>query len=487
MKKLVSAVLSASLLFGMVAPIATANTSSGIISNVPSGATLLDAAKTGDTAAIDAALKAGISVNFKEEVTGNTALHLAVANNQIAIIQHLASKTGVRWNERNTQGLTPLHVAVDSNNVEVVNALLAIRGVVPSTGDLDRQNPLFYALYNIDNNTTDFRILSALLARISPNLKDIDGNAPIFLAINNMNLEALELLIGAKANLNILGPDGVSPIYMLTKEALSETIRFPGQLDQDYKGAINLLISNKANLNLRSVYYNEEGKKMQGMSAADLLFPNVDNYDIFYADLELSFSNLINWELFDIFAAAGAKFNNYDSAGFTALHYAVTTDNLQAVQKLIAAKANVNAVEKSGEYSEERGLTPALLLVENAGDNAALIMKELMLAKANVAYKDEWGRTALHIAAGSSAAGAEEIYHGVVLELVKSRAALNIRDVFKDTPLFSALDSYDETGDLASIYAIIAAKPSFILKNAEGKTVYAIAKEKNLTDRKSVV
>src|SRR6266704_2975165 len=77
----------------------------------PNGETpLYWAAMTGTFMAVKALADAGADLNVQEERLGNTALHAAVAHDDIALIHYLLSKN-VRIDIRNNEGLTALDIA----------------------------------------------------------------------------------------------------------------------------------------------------------------------------------------------------------------------------------------------------------------------------------------------------------------------------------------------------------------------------------------
>ncbi|KAF0685747.1 Aste57867_22355 [Aphanomyces stellatus] len=88
------------------------------------GAELLAAARCGDTDDIRRLVKTASveTINFQDEYTGNSALHMACANGHLDCVQvlmdHGAKHSG------NTSGNTPLHWAVQNKHLAVVKLLL---------------------------------------------------------------------------------------------------------------------------------------------------------------------------------------------------------------------------------------------------------------------------------------------------------------------------------------------------------------------------
>ena len=102
-------------------------------------ASLLDAAKSDDSAAALALLKDKADVNAAED-DGTTPLHYAVYNNDVPLVEALI-KAGAKAAVVNSFGSSPLSEAAIVGNPDVIARLLKA-GADPNTGNHDGQTPL---------------------------------------------------------------------------------------------------------------------------------------------------------------------------------------------------------------------------------------------------------------------------------------------------------------------------------------------------------
>lgn len=87
---------------------------------------LWEAAKEGDLAGIDAALKAGADIegiDFSENRNGRRALNYAALNDQAAAIEALLA-AGANIESQNRTRFTPLHHAAEAGSINAINVLL---------------------------------------------------------------------------------------------------------------------------------------------------------------------------------------------------------------------------------------------------------------------------------------------------------------------------------------------------------------------------
>jgi len=114
-----------------------------------SSITLLDAARNGNCRVVTTLLK----IASQKELVDNakrTALHLAIINNQKAVVEILL-REGVDIEARDAQDLRPLHYAAMNGNIEIMQALLT-RGAIKdvwsqSTWFTNGWTPLYCAVY----------------------------------------------------------------------------------------------------------------------------------------------------------------------------------------------------------------------------------------------------------------------------------------------------------------------------------------------------
>ncbi len=103
---------------------------------------IIEAARTGDIAAIERALALGAPID-KRGVAGRAPLHIASEWGQLAAVEFLL-KTGARFNIRAKDRATPLQLAILNNHADIVATLLEA-GADPNQAGASRQVPLILA------------------------------------------------------------------------------------------------------------------------------------------------------------------------------------------------------------------------------------------------------------------------------------------------------------------------------------------------------
>lgn len=117
---------------------------------------LLEAVRTGDAAAWQSLLTARPDVNARDRA-GNTALHLAALNHDLAAVNALLA-AGAEPDARNTAEATPL--LYGAGHPGIVRALLA-RGANPNAASKLRNTPLMAAVAHADSFEAARRLLEA--------------------------------------------------------------------------------------------------------------------------------------------------------------------------------------------------------------------------------------------------------------------------------------------------------------------------------------
>jgi ankyrin repeat protein len=112
------------------------------VAGTASAATLVDAVKAGDRAAVTAALKARADVNAAES-DGTTALHWAIRRGDDAVVAMLLS-AGANASASNRFGVTPLALAAEGGSVATVEALIAA-GADPKAASREGETVLMTA------------------------------------------------------------------------------------------------------------------------------------------------------------------------------------------------------------------------------------------------------------------------------------------------------------------------------------------------------
>lgn len=161
--------------------------------------------------------------------------------------------------------------------------------------------------------------------------------------------------------------------------------------------------------------------------------------------------------------ASGADVNAENFKGGTALMYAVEQNTQESIRYLMTAGAKINHVSAEG-------VTP-LLITANAG---TYWLAELLLdSGADIELTGPNGVSALNYAAGSTYQNPDVAANNLRLIhlLVKRGANINSQDTTGETPLMSAAKICSET----NIGVLIGYNASLELKNTAGKTAFDLA------------
>ncbi len=176
----------------------------------------------------DNVLQATPDINVRD-VLGNTALHYAVANNNIYAVKSLLMR-GADINIQNEEGNTPLHYAVCYGNVYATSELLNRKAniVANTRGEV----PLHNAITVLDDlKPADIQaqqnVISCLLKASVQQVwcTDCNGRTPLHYAVSNeiLNSAVINLLLENNAPVNSPDKDGNSPFHiLLTRERCAD-------------------------------------------------------------------------------------------------------------------------------------------------------------------------------------------------------------------------------------------------------------------------
>ena len=134
-------------------------------------------------------------------------------------------------------------------------------------------------------------------------------------------------------------------------------------------------------------------------------------------------------EVVKLLIAAGANVHAVNKNGMTALHRAAICGNNEIAKLLIAAGADVNAMNKKGSTALYK-----TALNFNAGNDYTEVAKLLIAAGANVHAMDIRGTTALHVAAKHGSAEVAKV-------LISLGANVHAMDIWGKTALRRAAEN----------------------------------------------
>lgn len=278
--------------------------SSRVASAATSYASIADAARKQDWAAVQAMAQQKGDLNAVSS-DGSTALHFAVNAGQAAVVQALLT-AGADTTKRNLAGVAPLHLAILDGETAIAKLLLA-KGADARIKDEASETLLMLAARHGDGEMAAALIAAgAELNYVEPNF----GQDALMIAVRSGKPSVVGALIKAGAVLDHQTPPGPEPAW-----------REPGAGGGSTgEGMIRSGVP-------------PEGQRAAGTGKASALL---------YAarDGQVESARLL--------VKAGAKLELADYNGIAALVMAIGNDHHDIAQLLIEAGANVNAVDWYG-------------------------------------------------------------------------------------------------------------------------------------------
>jgi ankyrin repeat protein len=172
---------------------------------------LIEAVKTGDAAAVRAALKLGAPVSAVEP-DGSTALHEAVRRENLEIVDLLlAAKADVKAATR--YNITPLSLACANGNAAVIERLLKA-GADPNAISEEGQTALMTAALN--GKADAVKLLVARGAQVNVQ-EPVRGQSAVMWAASEGNASAVEILIEVGADVKATSKGGFTPLMFAVR------------------------------------------------------------------------------------------------------------------------------------------------------------------------------------------------------------------------------------------------------------------------------
>jgi uncharacterized protein len=451
----------------------------GPVAHAPLPATVVSAAKAGDSGTALALISQKADVNAPED-DGTTALQWAVYHNDVPVIDALL-KAGAKANTINQYGSSPLAEAAITGNVEVIGKLLKA-GADPDAANADGQTPLMViartsnvpaaeelvrhgakvnaleqwhgqtalmwaaaekqaqmvrflikhgANVNARSKTMNWQRMVTAEPRAQGRLPG--GLTPLLYAAREGCLDCVKALVEAKADINLPDPEGVTPLIV-------SIINF-------HFDTANYLLDNKANPNTwdwwgrTPLYCAVDLNTIPHGGRPDM--PSLDqttSLQIIEKLLNLGANPDAQLKLFPPYRALGPD-RGADmmlTIGATPLLRAAKAGDVPAIKLLLAHHADV-------ELPNIYGMTP-LMAAAGIGSNeidtrgsfktqaeAIAAIDVLVAAGADVnKHEPRNGQTALHAAALFG-------WNDVIKDLVGHHADLRAQDAKGKTPLDSAM------------------------------------------------
>eukprot|EP01117_Protostelium_nocturnum_P009014 TRINITY_DN3235_c1_g1_i2.p1 TRINITY_DN3235_c1_g1~~TRINITY_DN3235_c1_g1_i2.p1 ORF type:complete len:352 (-),score=108.34 TRINITY_DN3235_c1_g1_i2:126-1181(-) len=176
-----------------------------------------------------------------DEEGGETALHFAVQENYVEVVEALLAK-GADANAKDLEGITPLHMAAGHNNTEIISLLLDNKADINASNAFG-STPLHIAAFQgqliavealvekgADSNCLDqegrtplhgaalkgeLTVCESLVkhGKATVDIKEKDGKTALQTAVFNGHLNVVKFLIDHGADVNTQTNDGETPLH----------------------------------------------------------------------------------------------------------------------------------------------------------------------------------------------------------------------------------------------------------------------------------
>lgn len=328
------------------------------------------------------------------------ALFIAAINNPSAAVIETLLNNGANLIEQDLEQNTALMLAAAFNRSSKVLDILIDYGLKTNTVNKYGYDALMLAAYQNGR----IPILQTLIDNGSDvNFRDREGHTPLMAAALHGRDEAMQYLIKRGADFNAKDNNGVSVLDYYNKRHYLKTLNFNS----------DNLVTPSQRMNKEFEFVAENHYRYNNALKNSLYSDNPDS------DEEAALENLADVDV-------------KDDNGCTPLLAAVINNNsLSVIEKLVTAKANVNATCLGDK-------TPLMILAEQTDarynpDEQLKKAQYLLAHKADPDLKDKDGNTALMYAVKSHANKA------FISSLVTAGADMNLANNAEQTPLWVAL------------------------------------------------
>jgi ankyrin repeat protein len=260
---------------------------------------------------------------YRKNKEGETALTLAIQNQDVALVELLMKKAVV--NLKNEQGETPLTLAIKKGNIDIIN--LVAKRAKASLKNEKGEAPLYLAI-ELDN----IYLLEKLISKGAKVNRKSNGISPLARATELNKPKAVAFLLKNKAVVNQANDNGDTPLYIA--------------INKGHDIIAGILLSKSEDPSGDANWKNKVGIPLIHLAAANG-----------------------NAEILRVLIRNGAEVNTADYMDNTALSIAAELGDEKMVRTLIQSNANIN-------HQNLRGDTPLMLASANKKDQITTILLE---------------------------------------------------------------------------------------------------------------
>ncbi|XP_077576958.1 B-cell lymphoma 3 protein homolog isoform X2 [Stigmatopora nigra] len=173
-------------------------------------------------------IQASIALATRQDEDGDTALHIAVVQEELAMVLqliHLLRYAGRSLDVYNNLRQTPLHLAVITQQVSMVNALLRA-GSDPSVLDRNGQTAL-HLCCEYNHPECLHAVLLSPSSAVCLEVKNFQGLSSLHLAVLHAHINLVSMLLGAGADINAMDiKSGQNPLILAVESNNVEMVKF---------------------------------------------------------------------------------------------------------------------------------------------------------------------------------------------------------------------------------------------------------------------
>eukprot|EP00210_Caulerpa_lentillifera_P006948 g6643.t1 len=325
---------------------------------------LLTACACGFLQGAQVLIKHGANIYAKTQ-SGSTCLILAAKKEHSAVVSYLLDQESCPVNEADKNGFTALHYVVLSNNASMTSKLIS-KGSDINAQSTCGQVPVFLA--------TKYACSSSLKILLEGGADPNYGNCAFWHAMEQLNIDAIHMLLIHGAKLTRLRQDGISALDLaITKEDPTlMTLLLDRGFNIEHKCGQGCTPLMKA----CSLGYSK-GVELLVTRGAFMNAQNKDGETPVFIAVEKN-----SMECLKILLEAGADPDVFTKNGESAILEAITNDNVEAVKLLITHEATIDVQNENGESPVSRAVRynciGPLRVLLRAGANPNILTKAII-------------------------------------------------------------------------------------------------------------